>query len=408
VIHAVDPRFPTVAEAQQRLLDAVTPLATERAGLDYALGRILAETVESAWELPAFDNSAMDGYAVRAADVTDATVEAPIRLPVVGESRAGGPCSPLTAGTAMRIMTGAPLPSGADAVVKQEDTGRTGDTVRIGVAVPCGTYVRHRGQDLSAGIPVLAAGEAITSVDIGVAAALGRDTLLVGKRPLVAVLASGDELVPVGGRRVASQVIDSNSPMLIAAVSEAGGAASFLGVAEDTPHAVRRLLGAAIGSDLIISTAGVSVGDHDYVREVVAELGEIDTWRVAMRPGKPIVIGKVRGAVFLGLPGNPVSSAVTFELFARPVIRRLQGARELHRRRFIVRLGESMEKPAGLETYARAVSTRAGSDHPVATSAGNQGSSMLLSLAAADCLLVLPADAESVAAGTLVEAIPLR
>jgi molybdopterin molybdotransferase len=405
--HAVDQGLETVAAAQQRLLGAITALAAERVDLDAALGRILAEMVEAAWALPGFDNSAMDGYAVRAADVARATSDTPVQLPVVGESRAGGSSPPLTASTAIRIMTGAPLPAEADAVVKQEDTRRTGDAVLIFTAVPAGTHVRHRGEDVAAGSSVLACGEAITSIDIGVAAALGRGSLLVGRRPLVAVLATGDELVPAGGPRVASQVTDSNSPMLIAAVREAGGTARFLGVAADTPKAVRRLLDAASGSDLIISTAGVSVGDHDCVREVVSELGEIDSWRLAMRPGKPMLIGKVRGAVFLGLPGNPVSSSVTFELFARPAIRKLQGARALHRPRLKVRLGEAMTKPAGLETYARAV-LRQTDGHPVATSAGNQASSMLRSLAAADCLLILPADSESLAEGAIVEAIPIR
>jgi molybdopterin molybdotransferase len=222
------------------------------------------------------------------------------------------------------------------------------------------------------------------------------------------VFASGDELVPAGAARGPSQVTDSNSPMVAAAVREAGGVPRFLGVAGDTRESVRTLLDKADGFDVIVSTAGVSVGDHDHVRDVVAELGEIDTWRIAMRPGKPMLIGRVRGAIFLGLPGNPVSSSVTFELFARPAIRALQGELDPHRRRISVRVGETMDKPEGLETYTRAV-LRGGDDGlPVATSAGDQGSSMLRSLAAADCLLVLAAELASVPAGTIVEAIPLR
>lgn len=196
--------------------------------------------------------------------------------------------------------------------------------------------------------------------------------------------------------------------MLMAAVREAGGLPLFLGIGRDTPDAIRRLLETADGCDMIVSSAGVSVGERDHIREVVAELGQISTWRVAMRPGKPMLIGSICGAIYLGLPGNPVSSSVTFELFARPVIRKLQGETEPHRRRLQVRLGQDMRKPAGIETYIRAVLRSVNGDLPVATSSGAQGSAMLRSLAAADCLLVLPAEPSVVEAASIVEAIPLR
>jgi molybdopterin molybdotransferase len=309
----------------------------------------------------------------------------------------------------MRIMTGAPMPEGADTVVRQEDTSRAGDVVRIEVATPLGTSVRPRGADMRAGDTVILPGQPLTSIDIGVAAALGHDRLLVGARPRVALLATGDELVPAGTTPGPAQLVDSNSPMLTAAVDAAGGVPIFLGIARDTRESVRAMLEAASASDLVVSSAGVSVGDHDWVREVATELGTISTWRVAMRPGKPVLIGRIRDAVFIGLPGNPVSSSVTFELFARPVIRRMQGATELHRRRVRVRLGEAMTKPVGLETYTRAVlSTYSHDDLPHAHSSGDQGSSMLHSLTRADCLLVLPAEPAVFAAGTVVEAIPLR
>jgi molybdopterin molybdotransferase len=309
----------------------------------------------------------------------------------------------------MRIMTGAPMPGGADTVVRQEDTSRDGATVLIEVATPLGTSVRPRAADIRAGDTVLEPGQQMSSIDIGVAAALGHDRLLVGGRPRVALLATGDELVPAGTPPGPAQLVDSNSPMLTAAVLEAGGAPTFLGIAQDSKESVRALLEAASSSDLVVSSAGVSVGDHDWVREVAAELGTMSTWRVAMRPGKPVLIGTLRDAIFIGLPGNPVSSSVTFELFARPVIRKMQGAHELHRRRLLVRTGEQLSKPAGLETYSRAV-LRASEDGglPRAHSAGDQGSSMMHSLTRADCLLVFPADLEVIAAGTIVEAIPLR
>jgi molybdopterin molybdotransferase len=407
--HAVATDLESVASAQRRLLDQVVVLAPETVSIETALGRILAEPIASRSDLPGFDNSAMDGYAVRASDIASTAPGAPVRLLVAGESRAGAIPDAHVGGTAMRIMTGAPMPDGADTVVRQEDTSRDGATVLIEVATALGTSVRPRGGDIRAGDTVILPGQQLTSIDIGVAAALGHDRLRVGTRPRVAVLATGDELVPAGTPPGAAQLVDSNSPMLSAAVREAGGAPTFLGIARDSKNSVRAMLEQASSSDLVVTSAGVSVGDHDWVREVLAELGTISTWRVAMRPGKPVLIGTLRDAVFIGLPGNPVSSSVTFELFARPVIRRMQGASELHRRRMPVRIGEEMSKPAGLETYTRAMlRVIADDDLPHAHSSGDQGSSMLRSLTRADCLLVLPADLEVVAAGTVVEAIPLR
>lgn len=405
---AVSPDLKSVVGAQTRLLDGVRVLAPEQVGLDDALGRILAQTVASQTDLPGFDNSAMDGYAVRAGEIATASATAPVRLPVVGESRAGAMPIALAPGTAMRIMTGAPLPAGADTVVRQEDTARDGVDVLIEVATATGTSVRWRGADMAAGAVVLQPGLELTSIDVAVAAALGNAHLVVGSRPRVAVLATGDELVAAGTSPGPAQLVDSNSPMLTAAVHEAGGLPAFLGIGRDSKEALRALLETAAGFDLIVSSAGVSVGDHDWVREVVSEMGTISTWRVAMRPGKPVLTGAIGGAVFIGLPGNPVSSSVTFELFARPVIKKMQGARELHRRRVQVRLGEEMTKPAPLETYARAVLHQTPGELPSATSSGDQGSSMLQSLTRADCLVVLPVGVEVVPAGTVVEAIPLR
>jgi molybdopterin molybdotransferase len=406
--HAVAPDLESVAAAQSRLLAGVAVLPPETVTLDGALGRILAESVSSRSDLPGFDNSAMDGYAVRANDIATASATDPVPLPVVGESRAGAVPGPLASGTAMRIMTGAPMPEGADTVVRQEDTSRDGMTVLIRVATALATSVRQRGADIHAGDTILLPGEAMSSIDIAVAAALGHAQLLVGRRPRVALLATGDELVPAGTPPGPAQLVDSNSPMLSAAVRAADGLPTFLGIAGDSKDSLRDLLESAAGFDLIVSSAGVSVGDHDWVREVVASIGTISTWRVAMRPGKPVLTGTIGDATFIGLPGNPVSSSVTFELFARPVIRRMQGAQELHRRRIQVRLGEDIGKAPGLETYARAVLHRVDADLPSAFSSGDQGSSMLQSLTRADCLLVLPAAAEVVTAGSVVEAIPLR
>ena len=397
----------SVAGAQQRLLASLSPLGRESVALGDALGRVLAETLHAGRDLPGFDNSAMDGYAVRAVDIAAASSSLPVALPVVAESRAGGQAPELTPGRAIRIMTGAPLPAGADTVVRQEDTRRRDGDVLIEVAAATGTYIRRRGEDLVAGQAVLEAGRTLTPIEIGIAAALGHDSVRVGRRPRVGVLATGDELVTAGSAPGPGQVVDSNSPMVIAAVREAGGEPTFMGIAADTAEDVRRLLQRA-EFDIIVSSAGVSVGAHDHVRDVVAELGEVNTWRVAMRPGKPMLIGTVGGALFLGLPGNPVSASVTFELFVRPAIRRLQGATEPMRRRIPVQLGATMTKPLGLETYTRAVLEWVGGGLPVATSSGAQGSHMLRSLAAADGLLVLPAAASELPSGSVVDMIPLR
>ncbi len=405
---AVSPDLESVAGAQARLLDGVRSLPSEQVDLDAALGRILAQTVSSQSDMPGFDNSAMDGYAVRASEIASAGATAPARLPVIGESRAGSMPIALAAGTAMRIMTGAPMPAGADTVVRQEDTSRDGDDVLIEVATTIGTSVRRRGADMGAGAAVLHPGLELTSIDIAVAAALGNAHLMVGGRPRVAILATGDELVPAGTSVGPAQLVDSNSPMLAAAVREAGGLPALLGIGGDSKESLRAVLRSAAGADLIVSSAGVSVGDHDWVREVVSEMGTISTWRVAMRPGKPVLTGRIGDTVFIGLPGNPVSSSVTFELFARPVIKKMQGARQLHRRRMQVRLGEDMTKPEALETYARAVLRETPGELPSAASSGDQGSSMLHSLTRADCLVVLPAGLAVVPAGTVVEAILLR
>jgi molybdopterin molybdotransferase len=397
----------SVAGAQQRLLASLSPLGRESVALGDALGRVLAETLHAGRDLPGFDNSAMDGYAVRAVDIAAASSSLPVALPVVAESRAGGQATELTPGRAIRIMTGAPLPAGADTVVRQEDTRRRDGDVLIEVAAATGTYIRRRGEDLVAGQAVLEAGRTLTPIDVGIAAALGHDSVRVGRRPRVGVLATGDELVTAGSAPGPGQVVDSNSPMVIAAVREAGGEPTFMGIAADTAEDVRRLLQRA-EFDIIVSSAGVSVGAHDHVRDVVAELGEVNTWRVAMRPGKPMLIGTVGGALFFGLPGNPVSASVTFELFVRPAIRRLQGATEPMRRRIPVQLGATMTKPLGLETYTRAVLEWVGGGLPVATSSGAQGSHMLRSLAAADGLLVLPAAASELPSGSVVDMIPLR
>ena len=399
----------SVAAAQARILAALTPLRSERVPLAEALGRVLAAPVVSRRTLPPFANSAMDGYAVRAADIAGAAEGSPVRLPVRGESRAGVvPSRRLERGTAMRIMTGAPLPEGADTVVRHEDTDNGRETVAVRVAAAHGTSVRFAGEDMRSGDRVLAPGHRLRAGDLAACAALGEVWLEVGRRPRVAVLSTGDELVEPDREPGPGQIVDSNAVSVAAAVREAGGDPVRLGIARDTVVDLRRHLEEGSRCDLVVSSAGVSVGDHDHVRDVVEEMGSLDLWRVAMRPGRPLAVGTVRGVPFVGLPGNPVSSQVTFELFARPAILALQGATEPHRRRSHARALEAMEKPEGLETFHRGILE--GGRHgelPGVRLTGAQGSGILRSMVLADCLIALPAEGSLVPAGTVVEIIPL-
>ena len=399
----------TVASAQARILAGLTPVRTERVGLDEALGRVLAVPVVSRRTLPPFDNSAMDGYAVRAVDTRGALADAPVVLPVSGESRAGSmPTRSLRSGQAMRIMTGAPLPRGADAVVRYEDTDSGRDRVGLRVVVTSGTNVRRAGEDMRPGDQVLLPGRRLRPADLAAAAALGHPHLEVHRRPRVAVLSTGDELVDPDREPGPGQIVDSNAVAVAAAVRQAGGDPVRLGIARDTVADLRRRLEEAARTDLIITTAGVSMGDHDHVRDVVAELGRLDLWRVAMRPGKPLAVGSVAGVPFLGLPGNPVSSQVTFELFARPAILSLQGAAEPHRRRTQARALEPMDKAEGLETFHRGtLESPAPGELPGVRLTGPQGSGIMRSMVLADCLIALPAAAGPIAAGAVVEVIPL-
>jgi molybdopterin molybdotransferase len=399
----------TVAQAQRRILDAINALRTERVPLTEALGRVLAEPVVSRRTLPPFDNSGMDGYAVRHRDTAGATQHSPVVLDVTGESRAGMPPGrALRPGTAMRIMTGAPVPDGADAVVRYEDTDSGRDRVHIHVSVDYGTNIRRAGEDMNPGDPILAPGRRLRPADLAACAALGNAWLEVRRRPRVAVVSTGDELVEADVEPGPGQIVDSNAVAIAAAVREAGGEAVRLGIARDTVVDLRRAFTDASRSDLVISSAGVSMGDHDHVRDVVDAMGRMDFWRVAMRPGKPLAVGEVNGVPFIGLPGNPVSSQVTFELFARPAILHLQGATEVHRRRGAARALEAMDKPEGLETFHRGILELAHpGDLPGVRLTGPQGSGIMRSLVLADCLIALPAPGSRVDAGSIVEVIPL-
>lgn len=403
-----------VAEASRHMLAGVEPLAHEEVPLDRALGRVLARDVVSAVTLPLWDNASMDGFAVRRADVSGASAERPVRLRVVETIAAGRRGTRAVAvGEAARIMTGAPMPSGADSVVRVEDTdgGVDGEIVSVRDDRDAGRNVRARGEDVRADSVVLAAGTAITAAHVGVLSSVGCAAPLVYRRPRVAILATGDELVPL--ERFAEvlageRIVSSNSYSLAAAVAATGGEAVPLGIAPDEPGSLARCLRAAEGCDMVLTSGGVSVGDFDYTRAVVGALGgELSLWRVRMRPGAPLGFGRLFGAPWLGLPGNPVSALVTFELFARPLLRVLAGHRRPHRMAIPVVLGEDVKLAAPLTHYLRTVLTTADDGRFTATLTGPQSSGMLTSMAAADALAVLSGDRTEYAAGEMVPALVL-
>ncbi len=416
------PPLVRLEEARAQMLSGLAPLPVEEIVLADALGRVLAESPDSRLTLPPWDNSAMDGFAVRVADVAGASIESPVRLRVTGEAQAGHEAKGSVAtGTAMRILTGAPLPPGAEAVVPVEDTDAppgAGNTLPAAVAifraVADGAHVRRAGGDLRAGLPLAQAGIALTPALLAVLAAAGYGTVKVYRRPRVAVLATGDELVPAGTEPGPAQISDSNSVGLAAAARDAGAEARPLGIARDNlDDVVERLRAGVASADVVVVSGGVSVGAHDVVKEAFDRVGRVELWRVAVQPGKPLAFGRAQrdrgaGSVLLfGLPGNPVSSLVTFELFVRPVLRRLAGHSDVIGREVVrARLAQDASKAPGRRAFLRVRLERA-SDGPQATLAGAQDSHMLSALAAADGLAVIPEDVTHVAAGTEVEVIRL-
>jgi molybdopterin molybdotransferase len=394
-----------VREAMERIVAAVTVLGEEQVALRDALGRVLAEDVDSPLTLPARTNSAMDGFAVRAADVAGASRHAPRRLRVVEEVQAGRlPQRALAAGEATRVFTGAPLPEGADTVVRQEDTERDRDAVTVLDDRDSRKNVRFAGEDLRAGARVLDAGTPLGPAHLGVLASIARARVRVRKRARVGILASGDEIADLdeaeailAGRKSAS----SNSYTLEALVRRAGAIPVPLGIAADTRESVREHVAHGLAeSDLLVSTAGVSVGDYDYLRAVLEEMGcEMVVSRVRVRPGSPTSCGLVRGVPWAGLPGNPVSTMVCFELFVRPAIRKMQGETRLYRRTVRAVTEDRLQTPGRLTHFLRAV-VRETPEGWRARLTGPQGSGILTSMVKANALLVVPEEEDDVPPGT--------
>jgi molybdopterin molybdotransferase len=405
----------TVAEALERVLSGVTVLPAERLSLIEALGRVLAAPVVARDRLPPFANSAMDGYALRAADVADAGRESPVNLQVVGDIAAGADSElTISQGQAARIMTGAPLPGGADAVIPVEMTGepwRAGsrplpDQIDGFGAVSPRDYVRFPGEDIEAGQEVLPAGHVLRPQEIGVLASLGVGHVPVIRRPRVGVLATGDELIAVEEPLRPGKIRNSNGYTQEAQIRVLGAVAVPLGIARDTEADVREKLAQGLESDvdLFVSSAGVSVGAYDVVKAVLEAEGNIGFWRVRMRPGKPLAFGAYQGVPYLGLPGNPVSALVSFERFARPAILKMAGHTSLERPRIRVFMAEEIMSD-GRETYTRAVVRRGQEGEYVARLTGRQGSHIMTSLVQANALVIVPEGVQRVPAGAQLEAI---
>jgi molybdopterin molybdotransferase len=402
----------SAAEAARRILAEIRRQPAVRMPLDDALDSVLAEDVVSPIDIPSWTNSAMDGYAVRGDDVRGASAEHPVRLRVVEHIPAGAfPSRPIGPGESARIFTGAPVPEGADSVVRQEDTDEGRDTVTIVKDRDVGVNLRFAGEDIRRGTTVLEAGRVLGPAELGVLASLAVAHPMVYRQPRVAILASGDEIADVdrpeeilSGRKLGS----SNSHTLAALVRRAGGVPVNLGIARDTPDSLREHLERALGADLLVTTAGISVGEHDFLRDVLRELGaEQRFWRLRIRPGAPVGFGLLREIPWIGLPGNPVSTMVTFELLVRPAIRVMAGHTLPFRRSVPVRLTEPVTLTPRLQHFLRAIVTDAPSG-PQARLTGPQGSGILTSMVLANALLVIPEGQFETPAGSTVQAIRLE
>jgi molybdopterin molybdotransferase len=390
-------------EALSRILAGVPRLPTVEVAILDTLGLVLDEDVVADRDVPPFRNSAMDGYAVRGSDVASA----PSRLTVVGEIAAGhAPDARIRPGEAIRIMTGAPLPDGADTVVRVEDTDNRSDVVTITAATPLGTAVRSAGEDLRRGETVVARGTVLRASEIGLLASVGRARVGVVKRARVAVFSTGDEVVDVDAPLGPGQIRDTNRYSLASAIRAGGADASVRGIVPDSPVALRDALRQASAADAIVTSGGVSVGDHDHMKPVMSELGTIDFWAIAIRPGRPLAFGQLRDGerrvpVF-GLPGNVVSSLVTFELFVRPALLRMQGRTNVSRPRTRATLVERIDTVPALRVFARGIHDAVAG---TVRTTGPQGSGILRSLSLANCLIDLPAGRARYEAGEQVDVI---
>ena len=394
----------SVETARETVLAGIRPVATEVVGLAQAVGRVLAEDLAARVSHPPVAVSAMDGYAVRVCDLD----RVPATLTVIGESAAGSPFGgTVGAGQAVRIFTGAALPEGANAVVMQEDTGRDGDKVDIRVGVLAGKFVRAPGLDFKTGDVLLRAGTVMEGRSIGLAAAMNIPWLTVRRKPRIAILSTGDEITMPGEPLGPTQIVSSNGPGLAAAVVEMGGEAVHLGIAKDTRQSLDAMIGAATGCDLLVTTGGASVGDYDLVQDALRDAGlDLGFYTVAMRPGKPMMFGNLKGVPVLGLPGNPVSAMIGSVIFLRPMVQAMLGLSSVTET-VTARLGRDLPANDVRQDYLRASLERGGDGVLVATPFQMQDSAVLSGMVRAECLAIRPPHAPAAEAGEAVEVIIL-
>ncbi len=377
----------------------------ERVNLQSALDRVLAEDISAPFDVPPHRNSAMDGYALRASDLPE---EGEIKLRIIGKSFAGAPFpEEVNEGECVRIMTGAVVPKGTDTVVMQEHVAADGDSATIPSASRPGANIRHPGEDMKAGATVLKAGHLLTAADIGLIASLGIGEVTVIRRPRVAIFSTGDELKGIGQVLSEGDIYDSNRYTLKALLSRYSVEILDLGVISDDHSKIRSVLSQAADiADLVITSGGVSVGEADFVKQTLDELGQVGFWRIAMKPGKPLAFGNLGKAFFLGLPGNPVSVMATFILFARPALMKLQGRAITPPLSVMAKLDCDIRKRPGRRDYQRGILIKDTSGELKVSTTGTQGSHVLSSMSKANCFIVIPRESGDVASGTEVEAIP--
>ncbi len=389
-----------VQEALDKILAKINFKGVEKVSLDEALGRVLAEDVVSRISNPPLDNSAMDGYALIAADIQSATPENPVKLEVVEEIAAGYTAKgTLKPGQAMRIMTGAPIPPGATAVLMQEDTEKAGTSILCMDKAHDQENIREAGEDVKVGESVLKKGTTLSPAHIGMLAVVGRSQIAVSQRPTVAILSTGDEILEMDETPEGPQIFNSNGHMLAAQIKSAGGIPVYLGIARDTEEDLMEKFAWALKADIVVSSGGVSVGDYDLVKSTLQKMGqEMLFWKVAMKPGKPLAFGRIGETPVFGLPGNPVSSFVSFEQFVRPSLRKVLGCSDLSRKTVQAKLTRTIHKKPGRLHFLSSIVSWTNGEYTV-TPAGEQGSGILKSAANTNGLLIFPLEAEEIQQG---------
>ncbi len=391
-------------EAQRIVLAAATTLGLEKVSILDTLGRVLGEDIVAARSNPPWDNSAMDGFAVRAEDLAqEHAISKPVTLAVIEDVPAGKmPTKSVGPGQAIRIMTGAPIPHGADTVIKVEDTEHAPDSVRVFKAEPRGSNIRPQGEDVTKGDCIISKGTQIRSGEAGMLAILAKSFVLVYQRPRVAILSTGDELADLDEPFSDEKIINSNSYGIAAAVQEAGGIPILLGIARDTPAALTEKISQGLNADILVLSGGVSMGDYDFTKAVFRDLGaEMNFWKLAIRPGQPLAFGKIQGKLAFGLPGNPVSSMVTFEQLVRPAMLKMAGLRSSGRPLLEAAFQEKFSKRTDRRHFLRGVVWREDGAFKVRTT-GNQGSGILTSMVKANCLIDIPVEVERLNPGDVV------